>query len=113
MSSWRLRTFSKLGAARFEPFVERDDNGQVTFRNRMRTGGTFLDRCWPVFRGVPRRHRRTHTVPSAKHMRLSRAIVRASNIAAARRWLPENPLFVHVMNVEDAMRGRAPKSPVS
>ena len=106
--SRRQRKFSEPGAAWFEPFVDRDSKGRLIFQNRMRTGGTFLDRCWPVFRPVRRRQRRTHFGPSARHMLWSRAIVRASNIAAARRWIPENPLFAHVMLVEDAIHGRGP-----
>jgi hypothetical protein len=91
------------GAAYFDPYVWRNHTGQIRFENRLPNTGRFRDRCWPVFQRVPRKRWRK-LPPYGPAIRVSRAIARASKIAAARRWLPCNPLFVHVMTVEDARK---------
>jgi hypothetical protein len=37
---------------------------------------------------------------------MTRQIERMARIAAARKWIPINPLLAHAMQVEDALRVR-------
>jgi len=94
-----------LDKATFEPYVTRDSDGRVRFENRWHAQGSFRERCWPVLQPVRRTFRdreRRRFFPSALGEKASRSITRASRVAAALRWLPCNPLFAHVMRVEDA-----------
>ena len=52
-----------------------------------------------VLARVKRRRRRRP--PAGRH---SRAIDKAARLAAARRWIPSNPLWVHANRAEDAVR---------
>lgn len=106
--SVELRWREWTRGATFEPFTRRDSGGHVTFANRMRCGGRFLDRCWPVCRPFRRnrlaRKRRFwahHTNP------LSNAIDQSARLADSRRWLCGNPLFTWALNFEQAKRGSA------
>jgi hypothetical protein len=101
---------TQLAKAEFEEFVWHDQAG-VRFANRMRADGRFLDRHWPVFRRTLRRveRRRPSDVMSTPcGQKVNRSIVKSSQVSAARRWLPCNPLFAHAMQVEDAWRERLP-----
>lgn len=99
-----LRWFYKTEAATFDEFVMRY-GGVVQFGNRLKQGGRFRDRCWPVLAPTKRR-RRAKLRSHMSFMRKSRQIKRSADIAAAKRWLCCNPLFVHVMFVEDTRRER-------
>jgi hypothetical protein len=98
------RWIDKTAGATFEPFVERCGNA-VRFANRFRAGATFQERCWPVFRPL-RRRRWARLKTSWQNRKISAGITRSARLAAAKRWLCDNPLFVHVMAVEDARRKR-------
>lgn len=81
--------------ARFEPYLYRFDDGRISYANAM-TGWRsnpfrFHRKTWPV--------RRFYSVRA--HL-ASASITRMSKVCAARRWIPENPLFVHLMAVQDA-----------
>jgi hypothetical protein len=83
--------------AQFEPFVE---------------GGKFANlfrapRCRVRVLAPPRRKRSRIAAPlGAAHARAVNAIERAARVAAARRWLPLNPLLAHAMRAEDAIWSR-------
>jgi hypothetical protein len=90
---------TSLAKAYFEPFIDVSGSGGPRFANR------FHGPTWPVFRRVMRRHRpntRPATGPCGQKVR--RSIIKASRIAAARRWIPVHPLLVYQMQVEDARR---------
>lgn len=70
------------------------------FQNRM------LGKTWPIFRRVPKKFRRKRRHWSFRSEVISRGIDRSAKIAAARRWIPMNPLFAHVLSVNDRMRRR-------
>ena len=89
--------------AKFEPYVERDGAGRVTFANRLLTSGGRFRMAMPV-----RRRRHKTLVRSLYSVVVVRSILQSSRIAAARRWLPCNPLLVHLMRVEDARLVRRP-----
>lgn len=87
------------GQAAFQPFVERGPDSWVTYGNRI------LGHSWPAHMGDWRRRRARRARPMFwRHRRMRAAIVRASNLIAARYWLPLNPLLVHLMRNEDAVR---------
>jgi hypothetical protein len=98
----------QLEKAGFEPFGRRDHTGRVHFENAMpwtyAGRGRFRQCHWPVFarerRTFDRRLPRYFGSPCGRKM--DRSIIKSSNVSAARRWLPCNPLFAHVMRVEDA-----------
>jgi hypothetical protein len=92
-----------LAKADFEPFVWTDHTGRTRFANRMSGGNRFLDRTWPVFRRVPRRTYRRPVVSSPCEQKVNQSILKSSQVTAARRWIPMNPLAVHQMRVEDAL----------
>ena len=92
-----------LAKADFEPFVWTDHTGRTRFANRMSGGNRFLDRTWPVFRRVPRRTYRRPVVSSPCGQKVNQSILKSSQVTAARRWIPMNPLAVHQMRVEDAL----------
>ena len=95
-----------LAKAEFEEFVWHDQ-ASVRFANRMRGDGTFLDRHWPVFRRTRLRAlRRRPCMKTPCGEKVNRSILRSSQISAARRWLPCNPLLAHAMQVEDRVRWR-------
>jgi hypothetical protein len=91
-----------LAKADFDPYVWRDADGRPRFANRM-TG-----KPWPVFRRVKRRRRKVFRFSDTGPcwQMVNRSIVKSSNVAAARRWIPMNPLLAHQMQVEDATRAR-------
>jgi hypothetical protein len=107
---------TQLAKAEFEEFVRRDHLGRVQFANDMRPHRNsdevlkrFRQRVWPVFAPT----RRTVLPATQKEIegspcfqKVNRSIIKSSNVSAARRWLPCNPLFAHVMRVEDAWRER-------
>jgi hypothetical protein len=93
-----------LAKADFEQFVWRDQNG-VRFANRMRMDGRFRDRHWPAFQRARRMFRRRRPwMNTSCGEKVSRSIERSARIAAARRWVPANPLDAYRMRVEDAVR---------
>jgi hypothetical protein len=99
-----LRWFDKTEGATFDEFVTRR-GGVVRFGNRLPRGGRFRDRCWPVLAPAKRQReakRRYH----GSFTRKSKQIEKSADIAATKRWLCCNPLFVHVMFVEDTRRER-------
>jgi hypothetical protein len=99
-----LRWIHKTEGATFDEFVMRY-SGAVHFGNRLTQSGRFRDRCWPVL--APTKKRRQAKLRfHMKFMRQSKQIERSADIAAAKRWLCCNPLFVHVMFVEDTRRER-------
>jgi hypothetical protein len=84
----------------FEPFVERRD-GIVYFANRM------LGRHMPGFPGSTAKRRRwKKRRRTFRQHRMNIEIDRASDLAAARRWLPGNPLGTYAMRAEDAVIAR-------
>ncbi len=107
---------TQLAKAEFEEFVRRDHLGRVQFANDMRPHHNsgevlkrFRQRVWPVFARAPRtpeRRRSRDMMASPCGQKVNRSIVKSSDVSAARRWLPCNPLFAHVMRVEDAWRER-------
>ena len=92
----------------FEEFVWQPD-GRARFANGLRSTRPRFCVFHPV-RPVrsklrmsdawQRSHGRWH------HARMDRGLTRICDLAAARRWIPCNPLFVHLMRVEDARMGR-------
>jgi hypothetical protein len=99
---------TQLAKAEFEEFVWHDQAG-VRFANRMRADGRFLDRHWPVFRRTRRRverRRPSDVMATPCGQKVNRSIVKSSQVSAARRWLPCNPLSAHAMQVEDLWRER-------
>jgi hypothetical protein len=92
-----------LAKADFEPFIWTDRVGRTRFANRMSGAHRFLDRAWPVFRRVPRRLYRRLTASSSCDEKMNKSILKSSHVAAARRWIPMNPLAAHQMRVEDAL----------
>jgi hypothetical protein len=99
-----LRWFHKTEGATFGEFVRRY-GGATHFGNRMKQDGRFRDRCWPALAPTKRRREaklRFHML----FMRKSKQIDRSADIAAAKRWLCCNPLFVRQMFVEDTVRER-------
>jgi hypothetical protein len=101
----------ELEKAKFEPFVWRDHTGHVRFANAdLRTDGRFRERVWPVLARNPRSvDRRRPSDAGPCWQKVNRSIIKSSNVSAVRRWLPCNPLYAHVMRVEDAWayrRGR-------
>ena len=96
-----------LAKAEFDEFVWRDQRGFVQFANRMQTGGRFFDRHWPVFKRSRRGFDngwRVLNKTTVCGQKVNRSIMTSSRIAAARRWIPINPLDAHAMRVEDAWR---------
>ncbi len=84
--------------ARFVPFVTRDASGRARFANRLPAGPVP---SWHE----PRRHRGRRKLPTHwRHVRVVAGIEREARIAAARRWLPDNPLLVRLMWSEDRRR---------
>jgi hypothetical protein len=85
----------------FDPYVWRDRQGIPHFANRM---------PWPLYIGLwhMRRRERNRRQAWRNHriQQLHCGIDRSSKIAAARRWIPMNPLNAHQMWVEDKLRGR-------
>jgi hypothetical protein len=95
---------TQLEKAEFEEFVRHDQTG-VRFANRMRTGGRFVDRVWPVFwrtRRRAERRRPSDIMATPCWQKVNRSTIKSSQVCTARRWLPCNPLFAHAMRVEDA-----------
>ena len=84
----------------FEPFVEHR-NGIATFANRMHGHGV---RGFPGSMVKRRRWKRLHY--SWRHQRTVDEIDAASDLAAARRWLPDNPLATFAMRAEDTVIAR-------
>ena len=82
--------------AYFGPYIEYGADGQAFFANRLGTGSS-------PHRPV-RRRRRKQLKRSWRGARLSAAIAKASRVAAARRWIPLNPLLAHLMQTEDAKK---------
>ncbi len=97
-----------LQKAAFGPFTWRDGTGRVRFANAdVLTDGRFRDRVWPVFQRAPRKPEQRRPMDAGPcWQKVNRSIIRSSNVGAARRWIPCNPLFAHVMRVEDAMLAR-------
>jgi len=106
----------RLAKAEFEEFIWRDHLGRVQSANDMRSHrnsgeilNRFRQRVWPVFartRRAVERHRPRDKMATPCWQKVNRSIIKSSNVSAARRWLPCNPLFAHVMRVEDAWRER-------
>jgi hypothetical protein len=90
----------------FDGFVTRDPvTGRVRFANRMPAGRRFLDRSVPIFSQPRRRARfRQERTRSIGIERTNRSILRSARLAEVRRLIPLNPLYAHVMRVEDAFR---------
>jgi hypothetical protein len=86
--------------AAFEEYVVREPDGSADFANRM-------GRPLPGFPGgtIKRRRSKRRHLPH-RMRRIADQIRRASIIAAARKWLPANPLLVHIMAAEDALLAR-------
>lgn len=107
---------TQLAKAEFEEFVRRDHLGRVQFANDMRPHRNsdevlkrFRQRVWPVFartRRAVERNRLRDRMATPCAQKVNRSIIKSSNVSAARHWLPCNPLFAHVMRVEDAWRER-------
>jgi hypothetical protein len=100
-----------LAKAEFEEFVWRDHLGRVQFANNMRPHHNsgevlkrFRQRVWPVFARTRRSFGPRLPLGSPCGQKVTRSIIKSSNVSAARRWLPCNPLFAHAMQVEDAWR---------
>jgi hypothetical protein len=92
----------------FEQFVERDGE-RVQFANWLRTGGRFRDRCWPVFardRRFAKRPWARSRLGNFRDYRDGKMIDRNAHLLKVRRRLPCNPLYAHVMKVEDALMAR-------
>lgn len=90
----------------FDAFVTREPaTGRVRFANRMPQGQRFLDRCVPIF-SQPRCHarRRPKHVHSISGKKINRSIQKSARLAEIRRLVPVNPLYAHVMRVEDAFQ---------
>jgi len=93
--------------AQFEPFVSRDLNCRICFACRpWLREPRFLDRCYPVCRPwrrgrLPLARPRPWTLHGAN---APDAVRRKFDLAAKRRWLPENPLERYQMAIEDAKR---------
>jgi hypothetical protein len=86
-----------LAKADFDPFVWWDAGGRARFANRLR------GKPWPVFRRVKRRRRKIFRSDTGHCWQMvNRSIIKSSDVAAARRWIPMNPLLAHQMRVEDA-----------
>jgi hypothetical protein len=85
------------GWAAFEPYIERVD-GRTLFANRLQPGAALHGGHRP---GKLLQSKRADG-RSWRSARVSDAITRASDLAAARKWLPCNALLVHVMACEDA-----------
>ena len=92
----------------FEEFVWHRD-GRARFANELRSIRRIFCVFHPV-RQVRRKLRKSDTWHRSHgrwhHARAERGLHRMCDLAAARRWLPCNPLFVHLMRVEDARMGR-------
>jgi len=88
------------GIATFDPFTEggRFASGFLAPEYRLRALARPRRRAARIRRPV-----------SAAGERTTRAIKKASRVAAARRWLPCNALLVHAMRAEDAIRRRRPE----
>lgn len=76
----------------------------MRFANRLRAGGRFADRVWPVSRNTPRvKRKRLRPLDTSVIVRkASAAIAKAAALSEARRWIPMNPLQAYAMRVEDA-----------
>ncbi len=93
-----MKVSSAPGRASFEPYAERVPGGGVAHANQL------LGRAWPPYR--PARHTVPAPVrkPSWRTQRVLTGIQHGACLAAAYRWLPCNPLLVHLMRTEDAAR---------
>ena len=96
---------TRLHHAEFDSYVTHL-NGEVRFANQERTGNRHRDRVYPVLSRSKRHRQRREPLYGVCVEKVSRSIERASYIAAARRWLPCNPLTAHAMRVEDAISQR-------
>jgi hypothetical protein len=92
---------------RFDPFITRGPDGRAKFANRWTFADKpFRERVWPVFRRTRIARWRKRPSIGFRHELFNADIERDARLAAARRWLPDNPLSVHAMRVEDAWRAR-------
>ena len=99
------RSCINIERAKLDPFIEWDTDGRVRFANRLRAGGRFADRVWPVFRNAPRVKRkrlRKSLDTSVVVRKASAAITKAAALSETRRWIPMNPLQAYAMRAEDA-----------
>jgi hypothetical protein len=107
MNRWRYEPRRRYLDPAFEPFVTRDPDGRAKFANRWTFAAKpFRERVWPVFRRSRLAKRRKRPSIGFRHELFNADITRDARLAAARRWLPDNPLSVHAMRVEDAWRAR-------
>ena len=92
-------------AAWFEPYVDHEAGADRRFANRLTRSNGPMPWRYLNPRHVKRRCFRPDRPYSPHSARTIAAIVRSSKIAAARRWLPCNPLLAHLMRTEDALQG--------
>lgn len=83
----------------FEPFME-GEPGARTYANRLSTGPFRQRDAKPFFQ--KRRRHWTKLKTTIYGNRINTGITRASRLMAARKWIPCNPLLVHLMAMEDA-----------
>jgi hypothetical protein len=106
VTSWWPRP--TYGRCDFEEFVRHRD-GRARFANELRSTRPIFCVFHPV-RQVRRKLRKSDAWHRSHgpwhHVRSERGLERMCDLAAARRWMPCNPLFVHLMRVEDARMGR-------
>lgn len=91
--------------AEFGEYVVKNPGRPAHFANRMR-GGPLRP---SVLQPMRRKRRKKHPPRGARLAMKIKRMDRAAKIAAARRWIPLNPLLAHAMWVEDMRMLRAPR----
>jgi hypothetical protein len=89
-------------AAFFEPYADGPPGVRRFANRRYSTAGR--PRFNPFF--VKRRRRCAKLKSSLYAIKTTAGIDRAANIAAARKWIPLDPLTRHLLLMDDAMRER-------